>query len=188
MQTYIVAIDPNTGVASGSPTLLSTGFNGTNNGQNDLGNAVSNHGTIAAFGGAVLALNFDNGTQPQVNGNTVKFFGGSITAYNATNETLTLTVSVTDGTLAPAATLPPTVSILQASPTTFEISGSLTDLDTVVQNGVIYTSNSLSGPYGGTITVTLTDTHGDTAANTTDFAVDSASNISTSGGNGTGQY
>ncbi len=57
-QTYIVTINPTTGLASGSPQLLSTGFSGTNNGQNDLGNAVSNGGTVAAFGGAVLALNF----------------------------------------------------------------------------------------------------------------------------------
>jgi hypothetical protein len=190
-QTYIVQIDPTTGKAVGGPQLLSTGFTGTDNGQNDLGNAASSGDTIAAFGGAVLALNFDNGIQPQVNGNTVKFFGGSITAYNTT-DTLTLTVSVTNGTLKAANNLDLTslglTVVHDGSNGTLEVTGSLAALDTAVNNGVVYTTSSPNTSYSDTLAVTLTDQHNDTATNATTFTANGSTDTISSTSSGSGQY
>src|SRR6202011_5333993 len=99
-QTYSVAIDPATGLISGTPELLSTGFTGFDNGFNALGDAVSTGGVSAAFGGAALGFSPTHGN-PVYNGDgTTTFSGGSVSDYNA-SATVTLKVEVTHGILTP---------------------------------------------------------------------------------------
>ena len=101
-QTYIRDLDPTTG-------LLSTGFSGFHNGDNQYGNSISRDGGIVAFGGAALAFNVNEGQAEFISAaaGTVKFFGGSITDYEPGADTLTVTVAVAHGRLSPVVAITP---------------------------------------------------------------------------------
>ena len=180
-QTYIVAINPVTGTVAGSPELVSTGFGGAENGQNELGNAVSNNGAVTAFGGAALAF---NAGQDQLVGNgqaqllsaaagTVHFSNLSITDYNAADTTLAVTLSVAHGTLAAFA---PTSGLTivdnnDGSHGTLEFSGSLDAINAALQSGVVYTPTDYNpdAPWTDALTGTVEDGHGNTATITGQF-------------------
>ena len=101
-QTYIRDIDPATG-------LLSTGFAGFHNGDNQYGDSITRDGGIVAFGGAALAFNVNEGQAEFISpaAGTVKFSGGSISDYNPAADTLTLTLTVAHGTLSPVVAIAP---------------------------------------------------------------------------------
>ncbi len=193
-QTYMVAIDPATG-ALGSPELLSTGFAGADNGQNNLANSVSDGGGVAAFGGAALGFNIDVGQATVVSAaaGTVKFAGGAVTDYNPAGDTLTVTVSVAHGTLAPVDTISASsgLSIVggnNGSHGTLEFSGPLDAVNAALQSGAIYTPTGYnqSSPFPDTMSMTVTNTAGEIATQTTQFDPQ-ASGVVT-GATNTGQY
>ncbi len=141
-QTYMVAIDPTTGAPSGMPELLSTGFAGFDNGQNNLGNSVSDGGGVAAFGGAVLAIDVDNGKATPGDG-TITFSGASVVDFNGASDNLTFTMSVQHGTLAPKQLSG--LSIVgsnDGSHGVLEFMGSLAAINAALQSGVTYTPSS----------------------------------------------
>ena len=197
-QTYIVAINPVTGTPAGGPELASTGFGGAENGQNELGNAVSNDGAVTAFGGAALAF---NAGQDQLVGNgqaqllsagagTVHFSNLSITDYNAADTTLTVTLSVAHGTLAAFA---PTSGLTivdhnDGSLGTLEFSGSLDAINAALQSGVVYTPTDYNtdAPWSDALTGTVEDSHGNTATVTGQF--DPQVQGIFTGGTSSGQY
>ncbi len=177
-QTYIVAINPITGTPAGGPELVSTGFAGADNGQNELGNAVSNNGAVTAFGGAALAFNVGQDMlvsdgQAQLlsaNAGTVEFSGLSITDYNAAGATLTMTLSVEHGMLAAAA---PTSGLTivgdnDGSQGTLEFSGSLDAINAALQSGVVYTPTDYNpnAPWADALTGTVEDGQGNIATAT----------------------
>jgi VCBS repeat-containing protein len=162
-QTYIRDFDPATG-------LLSTGFAGFHNGDNQYGDSISGDGGIVAFGGAALAFNVNQGQAELISvaAGTVKFSGGSISDYNPTADTLTVTVSVAHGTLSPVApgsglTI---VGGLNGSQGILKFTGSIDAINHALDSGVTYTPTA-----GGSdaIAMTVTDGHGGTAAHTVQF-------------------
>ncbi len=197
-QVYIVAINPVTGAVASGPELVSTGFAGPDNGQNELVNAVSNGGTVAAFGGAALAFNIGQDVlvgdgQAQLlsaaNG-TVKFSSLGVTDYNAAGTTLTVTLSVEHGTLAAVApgsglTI---VDGNDGSHGTLEFSGSLDAVNAALQSGVVYTPTGYNpnAPWPDALMGTVEDGHGNTATVTGQFDPQ-AQGIFT-GGTGNGEY
>ena len=178
-----MAINSVTGAVASGPELVSTGFAGPDNGQNELGNDVSNGGTVAAFGGAALA--FDVGQDVLVgNGQaqllsaaagTVKFTSLGVTDYNAAGTTLTVTLSVEHGTLAAVApgsglTI---VGDNDGSHGTLEFSGSLDAVNAALQSGVgVYaspTEYNPNAPWPDALMGTVEDGHGNTATVTGQF-------------------
>ena len=181
-QTYVVTINPETGAIESEPQLLSTGFAGANNGQNVLANTVSDDGNFAAFGGAALAFDLgqfsiipDTGQALLISASagTINFSGLALTDYNAAGQTLTLTVSVTHGTLTPNAATPG-VTIVDGnngSNGTLELTGSYAAIELVLQSGVTYTPTGYNPdlPWSDAITTTVSDGIGDTATFTSPF-------------------
>ena len=132
-QTYMVALDPVTGTLS-APQLLSAGFPGTDNGQNNLASSVSDGGGVTAFGGAVLAFNTDQG-QATISGGTITFSNLSLSDFDTSGDTLTLTISVAHGTLV-------TAGSGGTGQQTLTITGTLAQIDAALQTGVTYTPGS----------------------------------------------
>src|SRR6185295_4011812 len=162
-QTYIRDFDPATG-------LLSTGFSGFHNGDNQYGDSISRDGGIVAFGGAALAFNVDQGQAELISvaAGTVKFTGGSISDYNPVADTLTVTVSVAHGRLAPVVAIAPgrgltIVGGYDGSHGILKFTGSIDAINHALDSGVIYTPTA-GGP--DAIAMTVTDGHGGTAAHT----------------------
>jgi FecR protein/WD40-like Beta Propeller Repeat len=197
-QTYIVAINAVTGAVAGGPELASTGFAGFDNGQNELGNAVSNGGTVAAFGGAALAFNVGQDVlvgsgQAQLlsaAAGTVKFTGLGVTDDNAAGTTLTVTLSVEHGTLAAVASGSglTIVGDNDGSHGTLEFSGSLDAVNAALQSGVVYTPTEYNpnAPWPDALMGTVEDGHGNTATVTGQFDPQ-AQGIFT-GGTSNGEY
>jgi VCBS repeat-containing protein len=161
-QTYIRDFDPATG-------LLSTGFTGFHNGDNQYGDSISRDGGIVAFGGAALAFNVNQGQAELISvaAGTVKFTGGSISDYNPAADTLTVTVSVAHGRLSPVASGGLTiVGGLNGSQGFLKFTGSIDAINHALDSGVIYTPTA-GGP--DAIAMTVTDGHGGTAAHTVQF-------------------
>jgi VCBS repeat-containing protein len=165
-QTYIRDIDPATG-------LISTGFTGFHNGDNQYGDSISRDGGIVAFGGAALAFNANQGHAELISvaAGTIKFSGGSISDYNPTADTLTVTVSVAHGTLSPVVSIAPgsgltIVGGLNGSQGILMFTGSIDAINHALDSGVIYTPTA-GGP--DAIAMTVTDGHGGTAAHTVQF-------------------
>ena len=161
-QTYIRDFDPATG-------LLSTGFTGFHNGDNQYGDSISRDGGIAAFGGAALAFNVNQGQAELVSvaAGTVKFFGGSISDYNPAADTLTVTMSVAHGTLSPVVSSGLIiVGGLDGSQGVLRFTGSIDAINQALDSGVIYTPTA-GGP--DAIAMTVTDGHGGTAIHTVQF-------------------
>jgi VCBS repeat-containing protein len=165
-QTYIREFDPATG-------LLSTGFSGFHNGDNQYGDSISRDGGIVAFGGAALAFNANQGQAEfiSVAAGTVKFSGGSISDYNPAADTLTVTVSVAHGTLSPVVAIVPgsgltIVGGFNGSQGILKFTGSIDAINHALDSGVIYTPTA-GGP--DAIAMTVTDGHGGTAAHTVQF-------------------
>jgi VCBS repeat-containing protein len=161
-QTYIRDIDPTTG-------LLSTGFSGFHNGDNQYGDSISRDGGIVAFGGAALAFNVNEGQAEFISAaaGTVKFSGGSISDYNPGADTLTVTVGVTHGRLSPVASSGLTiVGGLDGSQGILMFTGSIDAINHALDSGVTYTPTT-----GGAdaIAITVTDGHGGTATHTMQF-------------------
>jgi len=132
-QTYMVAIDPATG-ALGAPELLSAGFPGADNGQNNLASSVSDGGGVTAFGGAAFAINSQQGQATLGNG-TIAFSGLSVTDFDGAGDTLTLTISVAHGTLVATGSG-------GAGQQGLTITGTLAQIDAALQTGVTYTPGS----------------------------------------------
>ena len=165
-QTYIRDFDPATG-------LLSTGFAGFHNGDNQYGDSISRDGGIVAFGGAALAFNVNHGQAEFVSAaaGTVRFFGGSISDYNPAADKLTVTVSVAHGTLFSlvANTAGSGVTIVggfDGSHGTLKFTGSIDAINHALDSGATYTPTA-GGP--DAITMTVTDGHGGTATHTEQF-------------------
>jgi VCBS repeat-containing protein len=161
-QTYIRDFDPATG-------LLSTGFSGFHNGDNQYGDSISRDGGIVAFGGAALAFNVNQGQAELISvaAGTVKFSGGSISDYNPAADTLTVTVSVAHGTLSLIASSGLTiVGGLNGSQGVLKFTGSIDAINHALDSGVIYTPTA-GGP--DAIAMTVTDGHGGTATHTVQF-------------------
>ncbi len=132
-QTYMVAIDPATG-ALGAPELLSAGFPGADNGQNNLASSVSDGGGATAFGGAAFAINSQQG-QATLGSGTIAFSGLSVTDFDGAGDTLTLTISVAHGTLVATGSG-------GAGQRGLTITGTLAQIDATLQTGVTYTPGS----------------------------------------------
>jgi VCBS repeat-containing protein len=161
-QTYIRDFDPATG-------LLSTGFSGFHNGDNQYGDSISRDGGIVAFGGAALAFNVNQGQAAFISAaaGTVKFFGGSISDYNPAADTLTVTVAVAHGRLAPVLASGVTiVGSFDGSRGILKFTGSIDAINHAMDSGVIYTPTA-GGP--DAIAMTVTDGHGGTATHTVQF-------------------
>jgi VCBS repeat-containing protein len=165
-QTYIRDIDPATG-------LISTGFAGFHNGDNQYGDSISQDGGIVAFGGAALAFNVNQGQAEfiSVAAGTVKFSGGSISDYNPAADTLTVTVSVAHGRLSPVASITPgsgltIVGGFDGSHGTLMFTGSIDAINQALDSGITYTSTA---PGPDAIAMTVTDGHGGTATHTVQF-------------------
>jgi VCBS repeat-containing protein len=165
-QTYIRDFDPATG-------LLSTGFAGFHNGDNQYGDSISRDGGIVAFGGAALAFNANQGQAEfiSVAAGTIKFSGGSISDYNPAADTLTVTMSVAHGTLFSlvAVTSGSGVTIVggfDGSQGTLKFTGSIDAINHAFDGGVTYTPTAV-GP--DALAMTVTDGHGGTAAHTVQF-------------------
>jgi VCBS repeat-containing protein len=161
-QTYIRDFDPATG-------LLSTGFSGFHNGDNQYGDSISRDGGIVAFGGAALAFNVNQGQAELISvaAGTVKFSGGSISDYNPAADTLTVTVSVAHGTLSLIASSGLTiVGGLNGSQGVLKFTGSIDAINHALDSGVTYTPTA-GGP--DAIAMTVTDGHGGTATHTVQF-------------------
>jgi VCBS repeat-containing protein len=161
-QTYVRDIDPATG-------LISTGFTGFHNGDNQYGDSISRDGGIVAFGGAALAFNVNQGQAEFISAaaGTVKFSGGSISDYNPGADTLTVTVGVAHGRLSPIASSGLTiVGGLDGSQGILMFTGSIDAINHALDSGVIYTPTA-AGP--DAIAMTVTDGHGGTAIHTVQF-------------------
>ena len=165
-QTYIRDFDPATG-------LLSTGFAGFQNGDNQYGESISRDGGIVAFGGAALAFNVNQGQAELVSAaaGTVKFSGGSISDYNPAADTLTVTVRVAHGTLSPVVAIAPgsgltIVGGFDGSQGILTFTGSIDAINQALGSGVTYTPTA-GGP--DAIAMTVTDGHGGTAMHTVQF-------------------
>lgn len=161
-QTYVRDIDPATG-------LISTGFTGFHNSDNQYGDSISRDGGIVAFGGAALAFNVNQGQAEFISAaaGTVRFTGGSISDYNPAADTLTVTMGVAHGTLSPAASSGLTiVGGLDGSQGILMFTGSIDAINHALDSGVIYTPTA-GGP--DAIAMTVTDGHGGTAAHTVQF-------------------
>jgi VCBS repeat-containing protein len=165
-QTYIRDFDPATG-------LLSTGFTGFHNGDNQYGDSISRDGGIVAFGGAALAFNVNQGQAEFISAaaGTVKFSGGSISDYNPAVDTLTVTMSVAHGTLSPVAAIVPgsgltIVGGFDGSQGTLKFTGSIDAINHALDSGVTYTPTA-GGP--DAIAMTVTDGHGGIATHTVQF-------------------
>ena len=165
-QTYVRDFDPATG-------LLSTGFTGFHNGDNQYGDSISRDGGIVAFGGAALAFNVNQGQAEFISAaaGTVKFSGGSISDYNPAADTLTVTVSVAHGTLAPVVAITPgsgltIVGGFDGSQGMLKFTGSIDAINHALDSGVIYTPTA-GGP--DAIAMTVTDGHGGIATHTVQF-------------------
>jgi VCBS repeat-containing protein len=165
-QTYIRDFDPATG-------LLSTGFAGFHNGDNQYGDSISRDGGIVAFGAAALAFNVNHGQAELISvaAGTVKFSGGSISDYNPAADTLTVTISVAHGKLSPVVSIAPgsglaIVGGLNGSQGILKFTGSIDAINHALDSGVIYTPTA-GGP--DAIAMTVTDGHGGTAAHTVQF-------------------
>jgi len=162
-QTYIRGIDPSTG-------LVSTGFTGFHNGDNQFGDSVSRGGGFIAFGGAALAFNVDHEQAEVISAaaGTIKFSGGSITDYNPDADALTLTVNVAHGTLALVTPISGLTIVggFNGNQGTLAFTGSIDAINHALQSGVAYTPTA-----GGTdaITMTVTDGHGGTATQMVQF-------------------
>ncbi len=165
-QTYIREIDPATG-------LVSTGFAGFHNGDNQYGDSIDRDGGLVAFGGSALAFNPNQGHAELISVavGTVKFSGGSISDYNPAADTLTITVRVGHGTLTPVSPLTPgsgltIVGGLDGTLGTLEFTGSIDAINHALQSGVTYAPTA-----GGAdaMTMTLTDGQGGIATHTTQF-------------------
>jgi VCBS repeat-containing protein len=165
-QTYIRDIDPATG-------LISTGFAGFHNGDNQYGDSISRDGGIVAFGGAALAFNVDHEQAAVVSAaaGSVRFFGGALTDYNPDADTLTITASVVHGMLALATPITPgsgltIVGGFDGAHGTLQFTGSIDAINHALQNGLAYTPTA-----GGVdaFTVTATDGHGGAATQTVQF-------------------
>jgi VCBS repeat-containing protein len=183
-QTYIVAIDPVTGLVSGAPHLLSSGFDGFNNGFNELGNTISTGGVHTASGGAALAFNPDHGQAVHNSNGTLTFSNLSVSDYNASAE-VTLTLHVDHGTLAPVNPSAAGLSIVggnDGSHGTLEVRGSIDAINHAAQSGVVYTPNA--GATSDTLTQTLADPVNGTTTQAGNF--DAATGQFT-GGSETGQ-
>jgi hypothetical protein len=168
LQTYMVAIDPVTG-ALGTPELLSAGFPGADNGQNDLASSVSDGGGVTAFGGAAFAFDMNQGQATLVGGGKVQFSGGAITDFNGSGDTLTLTITVQHGTLTPVDASLPGLTIVggnDGSHGTLEFTGSLAAVNAALQSGVVYTP---TGSGDDTIALTASNAAGETATMTSQF-------------------
>jgi VCBS repeat-containing protein len=165
-QTYIRDIDPATG-------LISTGFGGFHNGDNQYGDSISRDGGIVAFGGAALAFNVNQGQAELISvaAGTVKFSGGSISDYNPAADTLTVTVSVAHGRLSPVVSITPgsgltIVGGFDGSHGALMFSGSIDAINQALDSGVTYTSTA---PGPDAIAMTVTDGHGGMATHTVQF-------------------
>jgi VCBS repeat-containing protein len=165
-QTYVRDLDPATG-------LISTGFTGFHNGDNQYGDSISRDGGIVAFGGAALAFNANQGQAEFISAaaGTVKFSGGSISDYNPAADTLTVTISVAHGTLAPVVSITPgsgltIVGGLNGSQGILKFTGSIDAINHALDSGVIYAPTA-GGP--DAIAMTVTDGHGGTATHTVQF-------------------
>jgi VCBS repeat-containing protein len=166
LQTYIRDIDPATG-------LISTGFAGFHNGDNQYGDSISRDGGIVAFGGAALAFNVNQGQAGFISAaaGTVRFSGGSISDYNPAADTLTVTMSVAHGTLFSlvANTVGSGVTIVggfDGSHGTLKFTGSIDAINHAFDGGVTY-SPTAAGP--DALAMTVTDGHGGTATHTVQF-------------------
>jgi len=181
-QTYMVAINPATGGIDGAPELLSAGFAGTDNGQNNLGNSVSDGGGVAAFGGAALGFNIDQGQAALNEDGTIKFSGASLSDFNGASDSLMLTVSVQQGTLVPAGSH-------GAGQSSVVFTGNLDAINADLQTGVSYTRNGSNA--NDTLSLTVTDkTTGETATFTSQFNPETSdpSQVFTGSTTNTGQY
>ena len=159
-QTYMVAIDPATG-ALGAPELLSAGFPGADNGQNNLASGVSDGGGVTAFGGAAFAINSQQG-QATLGSGTIAFSGLSVTDFDSASDTLTLTISVAHGTLVATGSG-------SAGQESLTITGTLAQIDAALQTGVTYTAGSPPSA-NDTLSVQVTDqTSGATASFASQF-------------------
>jgi VCBS repeat-containing protein len=165
-QAYIRDIDPTTG-------LLSTGFSGFHNGDNQYGDSIDRDGGIVAFGGAALAFNVNQGQAEFISAaaGTVKFSGGSISDYNPDADTLTVTMSVAHGKLSPVVAIAPgsgltIVGGFDGSQGVLKFTGSIDAINHVLDSGVTYTPTA-GGP--DAIAMTVTDGHGGSAAHTMQF-------------------
>jgi VCBS repeat-containing protein len=165
-QTYIRDIDPATG-------LISTGFAGFHNGDNQYGDSISRDGGIVAFGGAALAFNVNQGQAEFISAaaGTIKFSGGSISDYNPAADTLTVILSVAHGRLSPVVAVTPgsgltIVGGFDGSHGTLMFTGSIDAINQALDSGVTYTSTA-AGP--DAIAMTVTDGHGGTATHTVQF-------------------
>jgi VCBS repeat-containing protein len=167
-QTYIRDFDPATG-------LLSTGFTGFHNGDNQYGDSISRDGGIVAFGGAALAFSPDQGQAELIPGaaGRVRFSGVSISDFNPAADTLIVTASVAHGTLFSlvAVSFGSGVTIVDGfdgSQGTLKFTGSIDAINRALLGGVgvTYTSTA-AGP--DAITLTVSDGHGGTATQTTQF-------------------
>jgi VCBS repeat-containing protein len=165
-QTYVRDLDPATG-------LVSTGFAGFHNGDNQYGDSVNRGGGLVAFGGAALAFTANQGKAELISAGsgTVRFSGGSISDYNPAADTLTVTVTVTHGTLTPVVPLNPgsgltIVGGFNGTQGKLEFTGSIDAINQALQSGVTYTPAA-----GGAdaITMTVADGRGGTATQTTQF-------------------
>jgi hypothetical protein len=153
-QTYMVAVDPVSGTLS-APELLSTGFPGANNGQNNLASGVSDGGGVTAFGGAVLGFNTEQG-QATISGGTITFSGLSISDFDTAGDTLTLTISVVHGTLV-------TTGSGGAGQASLTVTGTLAQIEAALQTGVTYTPGSPPSD-SDTISLHVTDQTADATA------------------------
>jgi hypothetical protein len=184
-QTYMVAIDPSTG-ALGSPELLSAGFPGLDDGQNNLASGVSDGGGVTAFGGAAFAFNTDQGQATLGTGaatGTITFSGLSVTDFNSADDTLQLTISVAHGTLVAAGSN----GVGQQS---LVIAGTLAAIDAALQTGVTYTPGSPPSA-NDTLSLQVTDqTTRETASFSSEFNPEATdpSQIFSGQPTATGQY
>jgi VCBS repeat-containing protein len=160
-QTYIRDFDSATGV-------LSTGFSGFHNGDNQYGDSITRDGGVVAFGGAALAFNVNQGQAELISvaAGTVKFSGGSISDYNPAADSLTVTVSVAHGTLSPVVAGLTIVGGFNGGQGILMFTGSIDAINQALQSGVIYAPTA-GGP--DAIAMTVTDGHGGTATHTVQF-------------------
>jgi VCBS repeat-containing protein len=165
-QTYIRDFDPATG-------LLSTGFSGFHNGDNQYGDSITRDGGIVAFGGAALAFNANEGKAEFISAaaGTVKFSGGSISDYNPAADTLIVTVGVAHGTLSPVVAITPGSGLtiiggFNGSHGILTFTGSIDAINHALDSGVIYTPTA-GGP--DAIAMTVSDGHGGIATHTMQF-------------------
>lgn len=168
VQSYVREIDPTTG-------LLSTGFDGSGNGFNGLGETVSAGGTVAAFGGVAFGFNAspDDGHLTDNHDGTITFTAGPVSDYNA-SAVVTLTLHVDHGTLAPAAALNG-LSIVggnDGSNGTLELSGSIDAINKALASGAVYTP--ADGATSDTFTGTLSDSQHGTATRSGTFDIATA--------------